>query len=94
MHVALWELEEVDRIAHAIAAQPFSSQHRIFERHRYRRTICALGSAFATGAELGAFDRAQAALGLLREQLGPALQALAPGHAHSRVNVGLARNLL
>jgi hypothetical protein len=94
MQVALRELKEVGRIAYPIAAQAFSAQQRIFERDGQRGMIRALGSAFPAGAELSTFDRAQAALGLLRKQLGPSLQALAPRHARDRVYVGLARNLL
>ena len=73
MQVALRELKEVGRIAYPIAAQAFSAQHRIFERDGQRGMIRALGSAFSAGAELSTFDRAQAALGLLRKQLGPSL---------------------
>jgi hypothetical protein len=94
MHLAVREVEEFDRVANAIAPEPRSPQHWVFECHAERRMVRALGLAFAAASELCAFDRRQAPVRPLFEQFDPALQALAARHAHARVNIGLKLYLL
>ena len=62
MHLIVREVEELDRVANPVAPEPLNPQDRVFECHGERGMVSALGLAFGTGSELGAFNRAKLAL--------------------------------
>jgi hypothetical protein len=68
MHLIVEEVEELERVANTIAAEPLNPKDRILKCHGNRRTVSALGRAFAAASELGALDRRQATVPLPLEQ--------------------------